>query len=91
MSFYWPESCIRQAPVKKPIEKCSRCSDPIESHDIVVPFDNGDVIHVRCWRVGETQQRCRESRTLIQKSQKLIDESGRKLREINVPASVAPK
>jgi hypothetical protein len=77
--------------VKMPIEKCGRCSDPIESHDIVVPFDNGDVIHVRCWRVGETQQRCRESRTLIQKSQKLIDESGRKLREINLPASVGQK
>ena len=44
---------------------------------IVVPFDNGDVIHVRCWGVGETEKRCRESRTLIQKSQKLIDESGR--------------
>jgi len=91
MSLILVESCIRQAPVKKPIEKCSRCSDPIESHDIVVPFDNGDVIHVRCWGVGETEKRCRESRTLIQKSQKLIDESGRKLREINVPASVAPK
>jgi len=77
--------------VKKPIEKCSRCSDPIESHDSMVPFDNGDVIHARCWRVGETEKRCRELRTLIQKSQKLIDESGRKLREINVPASVAPK
>ena len=78
--------------MKKPIETCSRCSDPIESHDIVVPFDNGDVIHVRCWRVGERdRKRCRELRTLIQKSQKLIDESGHKLREINVPASVAPK
>jgi hypothetical protein len=49
------------------------------------------VIHVRCWGVDETEKRRRESRTLIQKSQKLIDESGRKLREINVPASVAPK
>ena len=44
MSLILVESCIRQAPVKKPIEKCSRCSDPIESHDIVVAFDNGDVI-----------------------------------------------
>jgi len=30
MSLILVESCIRQAPVKKPIEKCSRCSDPIE-------------------------------------------------------------
>src|SRR5262245_31918196 len=31
--------------------KCRLCRFPIEPSDFVVEFDEGPVIHVRCWRV----------------------------------------
>ena len=84
-------SCVTQAPVTKPITECSHCREPIESVDIVVPFDDGDVIHVRCWRVGEMRLRRLKSRILIRSSQKTIDESRRPNPPTNVPASVVSK
>lgn len=31
--------------------KCRLCRLPIEPRDVIVEFDEGPVIHVRCWRV----------------------------------------
>jgi hypothetical protein len=45
------------APLGKSITKCGNCGGPIVAVDIIVMFHNGDRIHVRCWRVGEMEQR----------------------------------
>ena len=55
---------------------CGHCRLPIEETDFIVPFEDGTVIHVRCWRVDETA-RLRRSSALVRQSRKIIEESRR--------------
>jgi hypothetical protein len=55
---------------------CGHCRLPIEPGELIVEFDNGTTIHVRCWRVDEPKL-VRESSDLMRRSQKLIDDSRR--------------
>jgi hypothetical protein len=57
--------------VSKALTTCRRCSLPIEAHELIIELDGGDVIHIRCWLVGETQERARASH----------DDSHRRLRD----------
>jgi len=61
---------------------CGHCSDPIESDDVVVGFDD-DLIHVRCWRVDEMQQR--------RLAQKVPRRLAPQTPSAGVPTSVRPK
>jgi len=55
---------------------CGHCRLPIEARDIIVPFEDATVIHVRCWRVDRTAQ-LQESSALVRRSRKMIEESHR--------------
>jgi len=35
--------------------KCGCCRRVIEDDDVVVVFDDGSLIHIRCWRVNESK------------------------------------
>lgn len=48
----------------KPSIKCGHCHRLIEDDDVVVVFDDGSLIHVRCWRVNESEL-MRESSDLV--------------------------
>jgi hypothetical protein len=53
--------------------KCSRCDVPLKPADIVITFDAGDTIHVRCWRVNDSPDRRLEPRARIRRAQELIE------------------
>ena len=36
--------------VPEPVRACHRCAEPIDDLDPVVVADDGDAVHVRCWR-----------------------------------------
>src|SRR5262249_40615346 len=57
--------------------KCARCSEPIEDRQLVY-FDHGDLIHVRCWHVKNSEQSIRRSKALIRESRKLMDDFHRR-------------
>jgi hypothetical protein len=67
--------------VSKALTTCRRCSLPIEAHELIIELDGGDVIHIRCWLVGETQERARASHEQIRRSHEHIDDSHRRLRD----------
>ena len=60
--------------------KCHRCSLPIEARDLIIELGDGDVIHIRCWLVAETDERVRESHEQIQRAKKRIDDARRMMR-----------
>ena len=62
----------------KPASTCGHCRYPIEESDIIVPFEDGGIIHVRCWRVSDSEMR-RRSDELVRRSRKLIDDSRSRL------------
>lgn len=62
---------------------CHRCSSPIEAQELIIELDDGDVIHIRCWLVGETEERVRASHRQIPRSQAQIDDSRRRLRDLS--------
>lgn len=66
------------AMAKTPVVACGHCRLPIEPHEIIVEFDNAATIHVRCWRVDEPQM-VRETSDLVRRSQKLIEDSRRRI------------
>jgi hypothetical protein len=65
----------RQSAAKR-VVCCGHCRFPIEETDFIVPFEDATVIHVRCWRVGETAT-VRASSALVRQSRKIIEESRR--------------
>ena len=65
-------------PMAKPVVKCGHCRLPIEDSDLVVAFEGAGLIHVRCWRVSDSET-SRQSSNLVRRSRKLIDESRRRL------------
>ena len=56
------------------LDKCVRCSLPIEDGDLVV-FLHGDLFHQTCWQLTTTASRIAESRTLKRRSRQLIKDS----------------
>ena len=56
---------------------CGHCHRPIEPGDLIVFEDRGP-IHVRCWLVDDSKE-MRPLTHLIRRSQRLIDESRRRL------------
>jgi hypothetical protein len=68
--------------VSKALGKCRRCSSPIEAHELIIELRGDDVIHIRCWLVGETEERVRASQQQIRRSQAHIDDSRRRLRDL---------
>jgi hypothetical protein len=68
--------------MSKELTKCRHCSLPIEAHELIIELGGGDVIHIRCWLVGETQERVRASREQIRRSHQHIDDSRRRLRDL---------
>ena len=69
--------------MSNPTAKCRRCSFPIEARDLIIEFGDGDVIHIRCWLVTETEERVRGTNDHIRRSQQSIDASRRRLREFD--------
>jgi hypothetical protein len=61
---------------------CGHCHLPIEPGEIIVEFDNGATIHLRCWRVDESKM-LREASDLVQRSQTLIGDSRRGIDQTN--------
>jgi hypothetical protein len=67
---------------KKQAVTCGHCRLPIEPGEIIVEFDNGATIHVRCWRVDELKM-LREASDLVRRSQTLIGDSRRQIDQTN--------
>lgn len=61
---------------------CGHCRLPIEPGDIVVEFDNAATIHVRCWRVDESEMLSRAS-DLVRRSRELIETSRGRIDQTN--------
>jgi hypothetical protein len=69
--------------MSKALTSCRRCSLPIEAHELIIEFDGGDVIHIRCWLVGETDERVRALHQQTRRSQAHIGDSRRRLRDLS--------
>ena len=65
----------------KPVGACAHCRVPIEDSDVVVIFEDGRLIHVRCWRVSDSAT-SRQSSDLVRRARKWIDVSGRRLDDL---------
>jgi len=61
---------------------CGHCRLPIEPGELIVEFDNGTTIHVRCWRVDESNM-LREASALVRQSWKLIEDSRKRIDQAN--------
>ena len=68
--------------MNKALTKCRRCGLPIEAHELIIELGGGDVIHIRCWVVAETEERVHASHEQIRRSQQPIDASRRRLRDL---------
>jgi hypothetical protein len=66
--------------LQPPLRKCALCSHPLAEDEVGVAVET-DVFHDRCLRRLVSDETVRMSRTLDERSRKLIEQSRRRMRE----------